>query len=532
MIFKQPNEYQMEHKEFVECFNILENEPFFFFAKDDTARKLQCFEIFKENAKPRHIRRLTKFLKNKNSELRNGAAETIVVLFKKIESQTVFYTTSKFIDFDINDLNYFKSAFSPSIYRDLLFIASLNKSGYIREKALKELISTQNPEAIKFIIFRLADWVTNIRKTAETALRTFFQPGFVDEFLKQLPLIEWLLKVERNDLKDIYAEIYQFLFSFEFDESFYQKLKQSDDKTRFIFIRNYLNSNVITNEIFKLLSDDKLFLVKIELLKHIEKLDEETQKCFIRKFLKEPSAKVRVYAIYSTKPFRSEFYDEILDSLFDDSASVRELARFVLRESSLNFAELYRRRLNENENSVGAILGLSEVRTPADLPVFESYIQKPNVKIKVACLTAISGLNKETAKKYALKFLSHLSAKVRNKSIEILSSMADDNVLEIARGVYQEGDYEHKKTILKMFGQIGGWKVVGDFIIALSDSSENIQELGWMNLKKWRRKQLFTKPLSKDLNRAKRLYDEFDKTKPELTYNRDKFWSELPFYLR
>lgn len=522
----------MEYKEFVECFNILENEPFFFFAKEDIARKLRCFEIFKENAKPQHIWRLIKFLKNKNSELRNGAAETIVVLFKKIESQTVFYTTLKFIDFDINDLNYFKSAFSPAIHRDLLFIASLNKSGYIREKALKELVSTQDPEAIKFIIFRLADWVANVRKTAEAALRTFFQPGFVGEFLKQLPLIEWLLKVERSDLKDIYAEIYQFLFTFEFNGSFYLKLKQFDDKTRFIYIRNYLNSNAITNEIFELLSNDKLFLVKIELLKHIEKLDEETQKSFIKKFLKDPSAKVRVYAIYSTKPFRSEFYDEILDMIFDHSASVRELARFVLRESSLNFAELYRRRLIENENSAGAILGLSEVRTQADLPIFESYVQKTNVKVKVACLTAINGLNKEIAKKYAIEGLFHSSAKVRNKSIEILASTRSDEVLEIAREQFQKGNYEQKKSILRLFHQIGGWRVVGDFIIALSDSNENIRELGWMNLEKWRSKQLFTKPLFEDLNRAKKLYDEFNKAKPELPYNRDRFWSELPFYLR
>ncbi len=530
MIFKEPNQYQMGHKEFVECFDILRSEPFFFFAKEDTARKLRCFEIFKEDAKSQHIWLLIKFLKNKNSDLRNGAAETIIVLFKKIESQTVFYSTLKFIDFDINDLEYFKSAFSSSIYLNLLLIASLNKSGYIREEAIKKLLSTQNPEAIRFIIFRLADWVVKVQQTAETALRSLFQPVFVDDFLRLIPLIEWLLKVERNDLTEIYAEIYQFLFSFEFNESFYQKLKQFDDKTRFIYIRNYLNSNAITNKIFEILSDDKLFLVKIELLKHIEKLDEETQKLFIKKFLKDQSAKVRVYAIYSTKPFRPEFYNAILDSIFDISASVRELARFILRESSIDFAEIYRQRLNEN--SVSAILGLSEVRTQADLPIFESYIEKPNVKIKVACLTAINGLNKELAKNYAIKFLSHSSAKVRNKSIEILSSTVDDKILEIARDVYQKGDYEQKKTVLKMFGQIGGWKVVGDFIIALSNSNENIRELGWLNLEKWRRKQLFTKPLSEDIERAKRLYAEFDKIKSELPYNREKFWSELPFYLR
>lgn len=274
-------------------------------------------------------------------------------------------------------------------------------------------------------------------------------------------------------------------------------------------------------------------MIKIELLKHIEKLDEETQKSFIEKFLKDSSAKVRVYAIYSTKPFRTEFYSKILDSIFDFSAAVRELARFILRDSEeINFAEFYRQRLKEDENSLGAILGLSEVGTQVDLPIFETYIHKPSVKINVACLTAINRLSKQIAKKYALGFLSHSSAKVRNKSIEILSKLADAEVFETAREVYQKGDFEQKKSILKLFGQIGGWKVVGDFIIALSSVNEKIQEMGWMNLEKWRRKQLFSKPPAEDIERAKRLYEEYEKVKPELSYSREKLWSELPFYLR
>jgi hypothetical protein len=452
------------------------------------------------------------------------------LLFEKIESQTVFYSAVKYIDFDKKDLDYFKSTFPSSVYCKLLFIASLNRSGYVREKAVKELLATQNPEAVRFIIFRLADWVEKVRAAARKAIEFYLQPAFIDEILKQLPLIEWLLTVERSNLTGIYNEIYQFIFGFEFNEFFYQKLNRLGDKIKFIYVRNYLNSNPVNGKIFEILSADKLFLVKIELLRHIEKLDDETQKRFIGKFLKDRSAKVRIYAIYSTKAFRAEFNDEILDLIFDDSAAVRELSRFVLRESGIDFAELYRRRLREDENSFGAILGLTEVGTEIDLPIFEDFVQKPFVKIKVACLTAINRLNKETAKNYALEFLSHSSAKVRNKSIEILASMVDDKVLEIARETYNRGNYEQKKTILKLFSKIGGWKTVGDFIIALGDKDERIQNLGWMNLERWRSNQLFIKPSPAELERVQRLYHEFDRSKLSADYER--FWAELPFYLR
>ena len=522
----------MEYEEYVKCIEVLRNEPFFLFKKEDTARKLKCLETLKKSGKPQNIWLLIELLKNDNLVLRDGAAETIVLLFEKIESQTAFYDSLKFIDIRSEDFQYFKAAFSPDIYLNLLFVASLNKSGYIREKAVKELVSTQNPKAVKFIIFRLADWVTNVRESAKIGLRSYFQPSFIDEFLKQITLIDWLLMVERTNLNDIYSEIYRFIFSFDFNESFYEKLRQLNDKTKFIYVRNYLNSNSPDKKIFEILSNDKLFLIKIELLKHIEKLDEDTQKFFIKKFLQDKSAKVRVYAIYSTKPFRPEFYEEILNSIFDISASVRELARFILRESQINFADFYRRRITEDESSLSAILGLSEVRELVDLPIFETYIQKPNVKIKVACLTAINGLNKEVAQKYAIEFLFHSSAKVRNKSIEILAPTRSNEVLEIAREMFQKGDYEQQKSILRLFNRIGGWRVIGDFIIALSDSNEKIQDLGWTSLGKWRTKQLFSKPLPKDLERAERLYNEFDKTKTELSSNRERFWAELPFYLR
>jgi HEAT repeat protein len=521
----------MGNEDFIKCIDILRKQPYFF-KGEDIKQKLKCLEIIKKYGNPQITWVLFGLLKNNNPFLRDGAAKTIISLFEKTESQNILYSNLKYTDIKSKDFEYFKTNFSSEIYLHLVFVASLNQSGYVREKAIKELLLIQNPKAIRFIIFRLADWVTEVRETAKNALRSYFQPDFIDEFLSQVPLIEWLLKVERTNLNDVYDEIYRFIFRFGLSESFYDKIKRFGDKTKFIYIRNYLKFNAPNKEVFEMLSNDRLFLVKIELLKHIEKLDEETQKYFIEKFLHDRSAKVRVYAIYSTKPFRTEFREKILESIFDVSASVRELARFILRDSNINFAELYRQRLKDDENSLGAILGLTEVGTLADLPIFETYVCQLNAKIKVACLTAINSLNKEIAKKYALKLLSDSSANVRNKSIEILSKLGDEEVFRIARDIYQKGSDEQKRSILKLFGKIGGWKVVGDFIFALGDSNEKIQDLGWMNLEKWRRKQLFSRPSAEDVERTKSLYEEFDKTKPELNYHREKLWTELPFYLK
>lgn len=522
----------MAHEDLINCFSTFNSEPFFFFKKEDTMRKLRCFEVFKQEADPHYIWVLFKFLKSENLLLRDGAAETIAVLLGRIESQTAFYGSLKQVELSSGDLENFQAAFSPEIYLKLLFTASFNKNGYLREHAVRELAAQQRPEAIKYIIFRLADWVANVGKAAETALRNYFQPEFRDEFLSLLPLLEWLLSVKRSDLGKIRAEIYRFLFSLGFDADFYRKLRSFGDKIKLLYIRNHLRSNEITAEIFELLAEDKLPLVKIELLKHIERLDDDTQKFYIRKFLKDSSVKTRIYAIYSTKPFRAEFLDEIRTAIFDKSEAVRELARFILRDSGIDFAEAYRQKLREDENSVVAILGLAEVGTTEDLPDFEKFIRRPNAPVIIACLSALNRLDKTTAKKYALEFLTHSSGKVRNKSLEILASAADQTALETAREVYRTGGVEQKKTILRLFNRIGGWKVVGDFIIALADADEGIREIGWASLIKWRGRQIYARPLPEDLERAVRLYRELDRNKPELTQNHQHFWASLPFYLR
>lgn len=524
----------MNSQKLNECQEIFADKPSWtLFKKDDTPRKLECLELYKEKGKPNDIWIFFNSLKDTNETLRNSTAETIAALLEKADSQNVFYAMLKYLDFKQRDFDYYKNTFSTDLYLPILITASLNLNGYVREKAVRELAEIKRPEAIRFILFRLGDWVENVRRAAQRAIHEYFQPEFIEEFLKQLPLIEWLLKVERTDLSQVRFEILNYLFNFDLDESFYRTLDRLGEKPKLIYFRNYIASKPLTKETIQLFSADKLFLIKIELLKHIEKFDEETQKSFIRKFLKDRAPKVRVYALYSVrKSFRDEFYEDLIAAAFDHSAAVRETARFFLRDYAIDFADLYRKRLQTDENSPGAILGLSEVRTEEDLSIFEKYIQNPNAKIRAAALSAINHLNKPLAAVYALDLLADSSAKVRNKCVEILAPLANHEILERARIVYREGDYERKKTILKMFGIIGGWKIVGDFITALGDTDENIRKSAWLNLEKWRSTQRYTKPAPEETAHIMRLYNEFDPAQLKSDNFSERWWSELPFYLR
>jgi hypothetical protein len=106
--------------------------------------------------------------------------------------------------------------------------------------------------------------------------------------------------------------------------------------------------------------------------------------------------------------------------------------------------------------------------------------------------------------------------------------------LQKVRQTYLLGDYEIKKTILKLYNKIGGWNVIGDFLIALTDENSNIQNIGWQLLDKWKANatRLFTTPPKAEIERANEIYKNLDRSKTKLTHSRTNLLQDLQFYLR
>lgn len=524
----------MEYQQLNECLSILRRKENWLSLKDNLEQKLQCLEIIRINATASYIWVLFEFLKDKNNIIRIRTAETIIHLFKRLKSQTELYECLKHISINITDIASYKVEFAPDIYLRLLAIASLNKNGFVRENALKELATLQNEEAIEYILLRLSDWVIQVREIAQNVIRMYLVDKFSNAFLRNLPLIDSLVKTQRADLANIHSEIIQFLCRRELSTEFHNKLIQLGDKIRLAYLKNVLTLKGLSEEIVSIISNDKNPLIRAELFKHMRQLEISKQKEIIHKYLHDSSARIRLYALYETKRYRAEFYSVILELISDEAASIRDIARYILKDYSLNFAEIYRLQLTNNEKIVGSILGLAEVGAKDDLALFEQYIQSQTSKIKLACLIAIHRINTSLSKVYSLTLLLHPIRKIRNKCIEILSSNYDNEVIEKTRYIFRISDDKQKKSILRLYSNIGGWSVIGDLIFALADDDESIQDLAWALLEKWRERaaKLYTKPQPSDIKRALENYHQFDISRTKLPYSREKLWKELPFFLR
>jgi HEAT repeat protein len=524
----------MDYTDIHSCIQILHEKPKWFFQKENIADKLQCFDTIQKVGTPSTIYSLIQFLRSDNLPIQTKAAETILFLFRKLKSLNEYADALKYLSIQKSDLDFYRVDFDEKTYLQLLGIASLNSSGYVREKAVKELARLKNADGLKFILLRLGDWVAPVRKAATDGTLAFLENSYINDLLKQLPTIDWLLKVERVDLSEIHDRIIQFVLGQNFSEEFFDKIKRLDDKSRFWFYRTLLSKKQPTKEQIHRISADKNFLVRLDLIKHISAFDRDTQKELIAKFLHDRSTRVRLDALYANKSFSSFFDNQIAELSSDEASSVRELSRHLLKDKGIDFAVFYRQRIADRQFLSGSLLGLSETGNSEDLPIFEQYIHTEMSKLIVACLIAINKFNEDKAKQYSLELLVHPIKKVRDKAVEILAKSSNTETLQKVRDIYATGDYDIKKTILKLYNKIGGWNIVGDLLLALADENANIQNLGWQLLDKWKAKatRLFTTPPAAEIERANIIYSDLDTSNLKMTHSRTSLLRDLKFFLR
>ena len=498
------------------------------FPKDNLEKRLIALTKILENGYPTTIHSLIPYLKDKNKEIQNATCNTMIGLFAKIETKKGYYDTLKHCDISKSDIDLYENTFTQEQFVRLLSIASLNNSGYIREKAVKKLSVSNNEKAIQFIIYRLADWVQVVGQSALQGIENFKKPQFINAFVDNLSIFEWLQKVERTDLSSVYNGIINFILT-ENKDYVFKNFPAFSDKTRLLLARHISSSPNTSPSEITLLLNDKHFLIRNFALAHFDKLSQEE----INNLLKDKSARVRIQVLYKLKS-QSGFIQLILSFLIDKSASVREFARFTLKNEIADFATIYNDNLKKNKEIFASLCGLAETNGEQFSESVEPFLQDRKIKIKKTAFLALTKLNEQKAYDFAITNLDSEIIGIRNVAIEFLQKKLNTEVLEKAREIYKNGKFDLKKAMLKMFNNIGGWTTVADFIIGTIDENENIRNLSLGYLQMWKVKavRLFTQPKADELERVKKIFNFAFEMHEDKKYFKENPLTGLDFYLR
>lgn len=499
-----------------------------FFPKDRTEEKISALSIIANKGYPSLICSLVEFLKDDHKEIRESTCRTIIRLFHRINGKRAYYDTLKPCSISKRDIDFYEANFSREQYVELLGISSLNGNGYIREKAVKKLAEVDCVRAIPFLIYRLADWVQPIRQSAENGIKNYKTTSYIDSIVENLPIFEWLQEVEHTDLRRIYQDYMEFVATHN-REYVIENFKKYRDKVRILLAKQVSGSLRNGNQELQLLLTDKHFLIRSLALVHFERLAETD----IESLLKDKSAKIRLGTLHCMKGDIG-FKAVAKKFIADTSGTIRQYARFTLKEFNIDFAKFYNDNLLENKQVIGSLNGLSETEGGQYSDTVKSYLQDNRIRVRKTAFVTLSKLDQDSAYNFAIANLDSRYIGLRNVIIEFLSHMPVHKSLLKARSIYKSGNTDLKKSMLNFFSKVGGWAAISDLMFATIDDDEIIRQLAVSYLELWRTRavRLFTSPKPLEIERAREIFAFVNIVHKEKRYFETIPVTGLDFYFR
>lgn len=499
-----------------------------FSKKDNVEERLLALTKILEFGYPSSIQNLIPFLKDDNKEIQHATCKVITQLFKKIETKKGYYNTLKHCSLSKSDIDLYSQTFSNKDCITLYSIATLNSNGYLREKAVKKLADTNSEKAIPFIVYRLADWVPVVSQTALKSIEKFKKKEFINALVDNLTIFEWLQKVERTDLSSIHSDIMDFVVV-ENKNYVIGHFKTFTYRTRIVIAKQIANSTDIKLEDLKILLSDKHFSIRKVALLHFDKLTQPE----IDSLLIDKSSGIRLQTLYNLKN-RENFSNLVMHFLSDNSESVRDFARYSLKNEIFDFATIYNDNLLNKKSIVGSLRGLAETKGNKFVDTIVPFLSDKKIIIRKTAFLALKHLENSKAYEFALQNLDSEHIGLRNIIIDYFANTATPEVLQKAREIYTSGQYDLKKSMLKLFSKVGKWTTIADIMIGTIDENENIRQLSFDYLQQWRNKatSYFTSPQQGELERANQIFRFAFEVHEEKKYFSQNPLMGIDFYLR
>lgn len=463
----------------------------------------------------------------------NVATEAASTVHRLLVSQIGYthkslYHCFKYIDLKKNDLKKF-SVLEPDVRSSLYCIASMNHNGYVREEALRYLIQSPTDFTFPFILFRLADWVPPIKSLAEEGVQMLIRDQDPRFFIQHHKTIDWLLKIERSNLKDIHQEITDFIFSEENVDLLLNTSDSYEDGDRFYIFKNTIARNTLRRDVFLKILEDKTHLIRLLAVKNIQAIDQPE---ILKKLLKDRSRKIRTYAVSKIPEAQiDQFQTELNRLLFDISAEVRNKSRMLLSKvSTYNFPEIYRQAIS-NSPSIGRIIGLSEVGNESDIEMIYPFITSDSTQLRAASLYALANLNDSRVKELAFNSLYDSSNTVKKVGVNLITKDKTRSDLGPLRDIYSKGSTDTKRYVLKAISEYGGWSIAGDFITAINEDDENLNTAAYALLNNWfsYSSRLYTELSNEDKQYVMEIYQSLNLESKEHPTHIKELLTKIPF---
>ena len=279
-----------------------------------------------------------------------------------------------------------------------LALLSLHPNGYVREAAVRGLRLRPGAGAVGFLVWRLNDWVPEIRTVARASLDEMLVPRFALGFVASLPLLRRLMASRRGTHSSFVRHVHQFLKTPECRDALREGRTLDDWRVRDAAFRLDFEASGELPIVDLALRDasPRIRLWAAQRLRRMERCADWDR---LLKFAQTDAwPMVRADALLTGQRMANEAgLSACVHALWDTSAVVRRKAGSLLKQSGRDPAELYRASMGEGppRKVAAGLLGLGEWGGQVDASEVRPYARAERPSIRWAAIRALSSLGAE-----------------------------------------------------------------------------------------------------------------------------------------
>jgi len=387
-----------------------------------------------------------------------------------------------------SDLSRFESS---EFAARLLGLASFHSGGYVREAAIKSLMTQESGNELPFLLIRLNDWVTPVREAAAKAVDAKMHAEYAHHFMRCLQLVLRLGKCGRAN-RGLVENVCGLLRRAECRDILQAGMKSNDRALR--------------RASFQLAADAEQSARAVIIRAALLDADPVARAWAVRRFLPEITAEdlpsvaapmlvdrfmpVRRDALWALATKCPDFAAEPLRrALLDSHVGMREVARhFLMVAGCFDARRFYLEALEHNKGRTGvaAIRGLGETGRPEDAAAVSENFNSAEPRFRRAATYAVGKLDGKHFIGPLLLMLADESPSVSREALRALLPNAHEPTLEAYWKLFANDKRVFvQRNVLVLMLRFGKWEKLPPLLLACSNEDARLSGFAQNALRAW-----------------------------------------------
>lgn len=312
----------------------------------------------------------------------------------------------------------------PGIFE--LFVLSCHPSGYTRERALVALAKYPEPATLSLALIRCNDWVTQIRLSARDLTMGIIAKIEIHDLVKVWNVFDRISLGQRHHDISLTKTLFPILRKRVPQKLLHRQLKADNSRTRRyaadIMWQTHQSLNFADLQALCSCSDPYIcFRTLRDILPRFNTQIQEPLLDLVKKKKWAPARLERLRILMNNDS--EKIRCELIDALCDRSESIRNFARFHLKnDASVDLAAHYQSSLKSDNIShrIAALSGLHEIGSPTALEYAEQWLHEANPRIIAVALSILTPKIINQYEEYILNQLTSIHPQVSKAAYSAL----------------------------------------------------------------------------------------------------------------